>query len=233
MGDFLRDQWWVVVIFVGTLVPLVRRFVSAGFIETLRTLDRRWIFLLMLLVSAVSDLFHRCHGPHVPGATERPGARDVRRGRASGARRPCAAVLRLRSGRRGRAATDGDRLREALRREETQDVLHGAVAGGPADGRQNTIDEVIRADYPSAGVWPGLRQSRLQVRIRSRHQGHRNEPPRALHDRCERHGHPGHPDDEGHHQRAADEAHHQRVVRLSRRQGVGAVRGRRRIPRFA
>ena len=30
MGDFLRDQWWVVAIFIGTLVPLVRRFASVG-----------------------------------------------------------------------------------------------------------------------------------------------------------------------------------------------------------
>jgi len=48
MGDFLRDQWWVVAIFIGTLVPLVRRFASVGAMEALRTLDRRWIFLLML-----------------------------------------------------------------------------------------------------------------------------------------------------------------------------------------
>jgi len=47
MGEFLRDQWWLVLIVVGTLIPLVRRLALAGIMPALRTLDRRWIFLLM------------------------------------------------------------------------------------------------------------------------------------------------------------------------------------------
>ena len=44
MSEFLKNQWWVVALFIGSMVPLARRFASVGFTEALRTLDRRWIF---------------------------------------------------------------------------------------------------------------------------------------------------------------------------------------------
>jgi hypothetical protein len=48
VGDFLREQWWLVAIVIASLAPLASRFIKQGFLPTLRTLDRRWIFLLML-----------------------------------------------------------------------------------------------------------------------------------------------------------------------------------------
>ena len=71
MAEFLRDQWWVVAIFIATLAPLVRRFASVGAMETLRTLDRRWIFLLMLWSVLFPIYFIGVTGrtfPEVPGA---------------------------------------------------------------------------------------------------------------------------------------------------------------------
>jgi hypothetical protein len=47
MLQFLIDQWWLAILLVGSLVPLVRQFVREGFVTTLQSLDRRWIFLLM------------------------------------------------------------------------------------------------------------------------------------------------------------------------------------------
>jgi hypothetical protein len=48
VGDFLRDEWWILVLAAASMAPLVRHFVASGFLPALRTLDRRWIFLLML-----------------------------------------------------------------------------------------------------------------------------------------------------------------------------------------
>lgn len=47
MLEFVVNQWWLVVLLVASLVPLGRIFARDGFFLTLRTLDRRWIFLLM------------------------------------------------------------------------------------------------------------------------------------------------------------------------------------------
>jgi len=48
VGQFLVNQWWLVVLVVVSLAPLARRIASTGAMYTLRTLDRRWIFVLML-----------------------------------------------------------------------------------------------------------------------------------------------------------------------------------------
>ena len=46
MGAFLRQEWWIVAVFMASLVPLVHLLVTGG-VPALRALDRRWIFLLM------------------------------------------------------------------------------------------------------------------------------------------------------------------------------------------
>ena len=71
MVGFLVDQWWLVAAVVASLVPLARRFVSGGVIPTLRTLDRRWIFLLLTWAVLVPIYFIGVTGrtfPEVPGA---------------------------------------------------------------------------------------------------------------------------------------------------------------------
>jgi hypothetical protein len=47
MASFLVNQWWLVAAFVLSLIPLAMQIISRGVIPTLRTLDRRWIFLLL------------------------------------------------------------------------------------------------------------------------------------------------------------------------------------------
>jgi hypothetical protein len=47
MASFLVNQWWLVAAFVASLVPLAMQIAARGAIPTLRTLDRRWIFLLL------------------------------------------------------------------------------------------------------------------------------------------------------------------------------------------
>jgi hypothetical protein len=71
MTDFLINQWWLVAIVIGSLVPLVARFASRGALQTLRTLDRRWIFLLLLWAVLVPLYFIGVTGktfPEVPSA---------------------------------------------------------------------------------------------------------------------------------------------------------------------
>ena len=71
MVEFLVDQWWLVVAVVASLVPLGRRFVSAGLLPTLQTLDRRWIFLLLTWAVLVPIYFIGVTGrtfPELPGA---------------------------------------------------------------------------------------------------------------------------------------------------------------------
>ncbi len=47
MAEFLIQQWWLGVAFVGSILPLILQFFRVGFQATIRSLDRRWIFLMM------------------------------------------------------------------------------------------------------------------------------------------------------------------------------------------
>ena len=47
MGAFFVSHWWLVALVVASLAPLARLFATGGFMATLRTLDRRWVFLLL------------------------------------------------------------------------------------------------------------------------------------------------------------------------------------------
>jgi hypothetical protein len=71
LSAFLLQEWWLVVVVLGSLAPLAWRFVSKGFLPTLRTLDRRWVFLLMLWAVLVPIYFVGVTGrtfPEVPSA---------------------------------------------------------------------------------------------------------------------------------------------------------------------
>lgn len=71
MVDFLKGQWWVLVLVVLSIWPLLAQFKSLGIEKVLRTLDRRWIFLFMFwavllpiyYIGVTGDTF-----PEVPGA---------------------------------------------------------------------------------------------------------------------------------------------------------------------
>ena len=74
MIEFLVTQWWLVAIVIGSLIPLAMRFASGGPLETLRTLDRRWIFLLLLWAVLIPIYFIGVTGrtfPEVPSALAR------------------------------------------------------------------------------------------------------------------------------------------------------------------
>lgn len=71
MTDFLREQWWLVAVVIGSLLPLANHFVRKGFVATLGNLDRRWIFLLMLWSVLVPIYFIGVTGktfPEIPSA---------------------------------------------------------------------------------------------------------------------------------------------------------------------
>jgi len=82
MANFIVEQWWLVLVFVGSLVPLVHRLVADGVEETLRTLDRRWIFLLMLWSVLLPIYFIGVTGrtfPEVPSALARATFDEIER----------------------------------------------------------------------------------------------------------------------------------------------------------
>jgi hypothetical protein len=71
MIDFVIHQWWLVAAVIASLIPLIAKFVKGGVLATLRTLDRRWIFLLMLWAVLVPIYFIGVTGhtfPEIPSA---------------------------------------------------------------------------------------------------------------------------------------------------------------------
>jgi hypothetical protein len=137
-----------VAIFIGTLVPLVRRFASVGAMEALRTLDRRWIFLLMLWSVLFPIYFIGVTGrtfPELPSSLAHATFDEVDR------LSPGDAVL---------LSFDYDPASEGeLQPMATAFVKHCAekklkmyfMSLWPVGPQmvQNTIDKVIRPDYPN------------------------------------------------------------------------------------
>jgi hypothetical protein len=71
MGAFLITQWWLVALLIGSFVPLARAVARQGILSTLRTLDRRWVFLMMLWAVLMPIYFIGVTGrtfPEVPSA---------------------------------------------------------------------------------------------------------------------------------------------------------------------
>jgi hypothetical protein len=82
MSDFIRQQWWLVVVVVASLAPLALKFARAGFVPTLRTLDRRWIFLLMFWAVLLPIYYVGVTGhtlPEVPSALARATFDEIER----------------------------------------------------------------------------------------------------------------------------------------------------------
>jgi len=70
MGAFLRQEWWIVAVFIASLLPLVH-VLFTGRVSALRSLDRRWIFLLMFWAVLLPIYYVSSTGnvlPEVPGA---------------------------------------------------------------------------------------------------------------------------------------------------------------------
>jgi len=148
VADFLVHQWWLIAVFVGSLVPLVIRVASAGFLTTARTLDRRWIFLLMFWAVLVPIYFIAVTGrtfPEVPSALARATFDEIER------LRPGDPVL---------LAFDYDPASEGeLGPMATAFVKHAVekklrmyfLALWPLGAQMidNTIAKVITADYPN------------------------------------------------------------------------------------
>lgn len=147
MGAFILDQWWLVLIFIGTLVPLAGRFATAGVMPALRTLDRRWIFLLMFWSVLLPIYFIGVTGrtfPEVPSAL---------------AEATFAEIDRLNPGDPVLLSFDYDPASEGeLQPMATAFVRHCAekklkmyfMALWPVGPQmlQNTVDKVITADFP-------------------------------------------------------------------------------------
>ncbi len=147
MAEFLIDQWWLVLVVLGSMTPLAVQCASAGLLPTLRSLDRRWIFLLMLWSVLVPIYYIGITGetfPEVPSTLSQATFDEIE-GLAEGDR-----VL---------LAFDFDPTSEGeLGPMATAFVKHAAekqlqmyfMALWPVGPQMidNTIDRVIRSDYP-------------------------------------------------------------------------------------
>jgi hypothetical protein len=71
MAAFLKDAWWLVVLVLLSLTPLVMQVLRQGSLTTFRALDRRWIFLLMFWAVLLPIYYIGITGqtlPEVPSA---------------------------------------------------------------------------------------------------------------------------------------------------------------------
>ena len=82
MGEFLQRHWWLPLLVVASLAPLVAHFARLGFMPALRSLDRRWIFLLMFWAVLLPIDYIGITGqtfPEVPSALARATFDEVER----------------------------------------------------------------------------------------------------------------------------------------------------------
>lgn len=71
MTSFIAGQWWLIVLVILSLAPLAREIARRGAFDALMTLDRRWIFLVMLWAVLVPIYYIGVTGqtfPEVPSA---------------------------------------------------------------------------------------------------------------------------------------------------------------------
>jgi len=71
MSDFIIHQWWLLLIVLASFAPLAFKMVREGAENTLRELDRGWVFLLMLWAVLVPIYYIGVTGatlPEVPSA---------------------------------------------------------------------------------------------------------------------------------------------------------------------
>ena len=197
MGEFLSKQWWLVVDRASARsCRWSLRFARGRRVsQTLRTLDRRWIFLLMFWAVLVPIYYIGVTGDTFPGSSQRAGAaRPSTRSNGSSQGDPVLLSFDYDPASEGELGPMATAFVKHAAEKKLQDVFHGAVAGRHADDRRHHR-QGHQAGLPAAGVRPGLRQPRIQVGQRRRDQGHRDQPARAVHDRRQGHGAAGHPDD--------------------------------------
>ena len=147
MRAFLAEAWWVVVALVLSLLPLAVQFARQGVMSTLRVLDRRWIFLLMFWAVLMPIYYVGVTGqtlPEVPSALAQATFDEIDR------LQPGDPIL---------LSFDYDPPSEGeLAPMATAFVKHAAekrlrmyfIALWPVGAQMidNTIDRVIKADFP-------------------------------------------------------------------------------------
>jgi hypothetical protein len=148
VAGFLLDQWWLVAIIVASLAPLAMQFGRLGFMPALRTLDRRWIFLLMFWSVLFPIYFIGVTGqtfPEVPSALAQATFDEIERLQAGDPVLLAFDYDPSTEGELGPMATAFVK-QSAEKRLKLYFLALWPLGAQMAD---NVIDEVLRADFPS------------------------------------------------------------------------------------
>jgi hypothetical protein len=147
MGEFLLQNWWLAAVFVASLAPLAAQFIRRGFLGTLRTLDRRWIFLLMFWAVLVPIYYVGVTGrtfPEVPSALAKATFDEIERLKPGD---PVLLSFDYEPGSEGELAPMATAFvkHAAEKKLKMYFMALWPVGGQLADA---TIDKVIKPDFP-------------------------------------------------------------------------------------
>ncbi|PYR51710.1 MAG: hypothetical protein DMF89_04730, partial [Acidobacteria bacterium] len=148
MATFLKDQWWLVLVVVASLAPLARQVAAQGVEATLRSLDRRWIFLLMLWAVLVPIYYIGVTGqtfPEVPSALAKATFDQIERLQEGD---PVLMAFDYDPASEGELGPMGTAFTKHAASKKLKMYFMTLVPVGP-QMIDNNIDKVIKADFPT------------------------------------------------------------------------------------
>jgi hypothetical protein len=145
--DFIVHQWWLVVVVLASFVPLALKMAREGIARTLSELDRRWVFLLMLWAVLVPIYFIGVTGvtfPEVPSALSQAVFDEIEKLNPGD---PVLLSFDYDPASQGELAPMATAFVKHCAEKKLKMYFMALWPVGP-QMVDNTIDEVIKADFP-------------------------------------------------------------------------------------